>query len=391
MKLELIRNPTMFSMMERGIRGGMSVITHRLAKPNNVNLPNYNPQKPDSHCIYLDANNLYGWAMSQSMPQCNLHFLSRREIENLDIMTIPDDADVGYILEVDLTYPKRLHDMHNDLPLAPDRRHVHTCEWSPKQRQLSPKSSFLLSPLFATDAHIGSSVKPGKTNSTKGSAPTTMDSGSNKVTVAGLHDGGDIGCDHHNDDNAEDNSDKNSAAEEEETEEEKASVTSCTAGCSCCYESQHHHSKKLIADFYDKNNYVIHYRNLKLYVRLGMRITCVHRVVAFRQSKWLKRYIELNTELRKRARNAFEKDFFKLMNNSVFGKTMENVRNHRKFQLVSDSRTLSRIVRKPSFERVQIINNDLVLTYSLRPRIKLFKPIFVGFTILESVRESLTS
>ena len=388
MKLELIRNPTMFSMMERGIRGGMSVITHRLAKPNNVNLPNYNPQKPDSHCIYLDANNLYGWAMSQSMPQCNLHFLSRREIENLDIMTIPDDADVGYILEVDLTYPKRLHDMHNDLPLAPDRRHVHTCEWSPKQRQLSPKSSFLLSPLPpATDAHIGSSVKQGKTNSTKGSASTTMDSGSNKVTVAGLHDGGDIGCDHNNDDNAEDNSDKNSAAEEEETEEEKASVTSCTAGCSCCYESQHHHSKKLIADFYDKNNYVIHYRNLKLYVRLGMRITCVHRVVAFRQSKWLKRYIELNTELRKRARNAIEKDFFKLMNNSVFGKTMENVRNHRKFQLVSDSRTLSRIVRKPSFERVQIINNDLVLTYSLRPRIKLFKPIFVGFTILDNSKQ----
>ena len=392
MKLELIRNPTMFSMMERGIRGGMSVITHRLAKPNNVNLPNYNPQKPDSYCIYLDANNLYGWAMSQSMPQCNLHFLTRREIENLDIMTISDDADVGYILEVDLTYPKRLHDMHNDLPLAPDRRHVHTCEWSPKQKQLSPKS--LLSPLSspapvpATDTPIGSSAKRENTTSTTGNASTTVDSGSNKVdAVAGLHDsdsGGDCNKDDDDDDDEEEEDDTGSAEEEG-----KASVTSCaTAGCCCCESHHNHHStKKLIADFYDKNNYVIYYRNLKLYVRLGMRITCVHRVVAFRQSKWLKRYIELNTELRKRARNAFEKDFFKLMNNSVFGKTMENVRNRRNFQLVSDSRTLSRIVRKPSFERCQIINSDLVLTLSLRQRIKLFKPIFVGFTILDNSKQ----
>ena len=230
MKLELIRNPTMFSMMERGTRGGMSVITHRLAKPNNVNLPNYNPQKPDSHCIYLDANNLYGWAMSQSMPQCNLHFLSRREIENLDIMTISDDADVGYILEVDLTYPTRLHDIHNDLPLAPDRRHVHTCEWSPKQKQLSPKSllSSLTSqaPLPATDAaNRSSGAKQENTTSTTGNASTTVDS--HKATVAGLHMG-DRGGDCNNDDGDDEEEDDTGSAEEEE----KASVTSCAkAGC----------------------------------------------------------------------------------------------------------------------------------------------------------------
>ena len=343
MKLELIRNP-MFNMMERGIRGGMSVITHRLAKANNDYLPNYNPQRPDSHCIYLDANNLYWWAMSQSMPECTLRFLDPIEIEELEIMTIGDDLDVGYILEVDLTYPKSLHDLHNDLPLAPERRHVHTCEWSTKQRQLSPKSSLLLSLLSSSSS---TAARPNKVN---------------------------------------DDDDDDDGGDREHDKAGTASVPSCAAGCCCCRHGGDH-SMKLIADFYDKKNYVIHYRNLKLYLRLGMQMTCVHLVVAFRQSKWLKSYIELNTELRKRAQNAFEKDFFKLMNNSVFGKTMENVRNHRHFQLVSDARTLSRIVRKPSFKRCQIINKNLVLTLSLRQRIKLFKPIFVGFTILDNSKQ----
>ena len=339
-------------MIERGIRGGMSVITHRLAHANNKCLPQqYDAGLPESYCIYLDANNLYGWAMSLHMPERNLHFLKRSEINRLDIMKVSDDAEEGYILEVDLIYPESLHDLHNDLPLAPERRHVNSAEWSAKQKQLSLSCSFVARSTSCT---------------------TTATSTTTKTTQ--LSDDDD-----HYDDNRSSSSNSNNNNNDNEDGGKKEDIFGAS--------KKQSNSSKLIADFHTKNNYVVHYRNLKLYLRLGMKITCIHRVVAFRQSQWLKSYIELNTELRKKAKNAFQRDFYKLMNNSVFGKTMENVRNYRNFNLVNDSRTLARIVQKPTFERCHIINKDLVLTFSLKKKVKLFKPIFVGFTILDNAKQ----
>ena len=102
--------------------------------------------------------------------------------------------------------------------------------------------------------------------------------------------------------------------------------------------------EKLIPNLRDKKEYVLHYRNLQLYLKLGLKLTKIHRALEFSQSNWLEPYIAFNTQKRTEAKNAFEKDFFKLMNNSVFGKTIENLRKRSNIQLVTDPDRMLRLV-----------------------------------------------
>jgi len=107
----------MLLIIEKGIRGGISTITHRYAKANNPYIQeSYDETKPNSYITYLDANNLYGWAMSQYLPTGN--FKWKKNVEDIDVLDISDESRKGYILEVDLEYSKELHDLHNDYPLA---------------------------------------------------------------------------------------------------------------------------------------------------------------------------------------------------------------------------------------------------------------------------------
>ena len=121
--------------------------------------------------------------------------------------------------------------------------------------------------------------------------------------------------------------------------------------------------EKLIPNLRDKQKYILHYRNLKLYLSLGMVLTKIHRVLTFKQAPWLKEYIDFNTVQRTAACNDFEKDFFKLMNNSMFGKTMENLRNRRKIDLTNQKESLRKIVSQPTFKSYTIFHEDLSLIH----------------------------
>ena len=141
--------------------------------------------------------------------------------------------------------------------------------------------------------------------------------------------------------------------------------------------------RKLIPTLSNKEKYVLHYRNLQLYLSLGLKLTKIHRVLAFNQSPWLKRYIEFNTQKRTEAKNAFEKDFFKLMNNSVFGKTMENIRKREDIRLVTDKQKLLKLTSKPTFVSSKIFNENLVAVHKIKETLTLNRPAYVGMCILD--------
>ena len=140
---------------------------------------------------------------------------------------------------------------------------------------------------------------------------------------------------------------------------------------------------KLIPNLKDKSCFVLHYRALQLYVSLGMDVEKIHRVIKFKQSDWLKRFVMFNTAKRMNAANEFEKAFFKLIINSVYGKTMENVRKRVNFKLINNGKKYLKVVSRPSFVSQKILDKNLVAVHKIKPVLLLDKPIYVGFSILE--------
>ena len=264
-ELDSIQDPEMLLFIEKGIRGGISTITKRYSKANNPYIPQtYDERKPKNYISYLDANNLYGWAMSQKLPTGKFKWLTEKQIDKLNY----PPKGKGYVLEVDLEYPKELHDKHNDYPLAAE--------------------NIML----------------------------------DKVS-------------------------------------------------------------KLTPNLNNKEKYVIHHKALRQCTDLGLKLTKIHRVLEFAESEWMKPYIDINTEKRKLATNDFEKDFYKLMNNSVYGKTMENIRNRVDVKLVKSDEELRKLVNKPNFETFKIFDKNLIACHMKRTRLVFNKPIYVGMTVLD--------
>ena len=274
----------MLEMIKSNMRGGISMISNRYARANNPYMSDYDASVENSYITYLDANNLYGWAMSQYLPVGDYRW-ENRQFDDETIISLPDEGVRGYVFEVDLEYPSDLHDKHSDYPLAPEA------------------TSFDASPFMNNIAEKLDS-KPVKTT-------------------------------------------------------------------------------KLVPNLCDKTNYVVHYRNLKFYLNQGLKLKKVHRVLSFEQSPWLADYISKNTARRAATKVAFEKDLFKLMNNAVFGKTMENVDNHIDVKLISEEKKLVKLASKCNFDKMRIFDDDLVAVQMGKTTIKYDKPVIAGFAILE--------
>ena len=140
---------------------------------------------------------------------------------------------------------------------------------------------------------------------------------------------------------------------------------------------------KLVTTLNGKEKYVVHSRNLQLYIKLGRKVKKIHRAMQFNQSPWLAEYIGFNTKMRTVAKNDFEKNFFKLMNNSAFGKTMENLRKRVDVRLVSDENKLKKLTSSPTFTSLKIFKEDLVAVKKIKEVLILNKPVHVGMCFLE--------
>ena len=262
-ELELLTDNDMLLMVEEGIRGGMCHALHRYAKANNKYMKNYDEKEESSYIQYSDANNLYDWAMSQKLPVSG--FKLEKDMSKFTeefIKNYYEDSDKGYILEVDVKYLKKLHDLHSDLPFSPERMKIDKC-------------------------------------------------------------------------------------------------------------------KKLVCNLYNKKKHVVHIRSLKQALNHRLILKKVHRVIQFNQEAWLKPYIDINTELRTKTKNDFEKDFFKLMNNAVFGKTMENVRQHGDIKLVTTDKRKNQLVTKPNYHTTKWFSENLLAIEMKETKVKMNKPIYL--------------
>ena len=138
-----------------------------------------------------------------------------------------------------------------------------------------------------------------------------------------------------------------------------------------------------MCDLHNKTKYVVHVKSLKQALNHELKLKKVHRIIEFNQEAWLKPYIDMNTELRKLAKDDFQKDLFKLMNNAVFGKTMKNIRKHRDIKLVATDKKRNKLVSEPNYHTMNFISEDLSIIEMNKTKVKMNKPIYLRLSILD--------
>ena len=142
-------------------------------------------------------------------------------------------------------------------------------------------------------------------------------------------------------------------------------------------------AKKLASNLMNKNNYVIHYRNLQQCLEVGMKLKKIHRILKFKQKAWIKPYIDFNTQKRKEATHEADKNHFKLLNNAVYGKTLKNMIKIIKIRIVKNSQDFIKYTSRPTCVNWKVFENNLAAIHEKKTSLILNKPIHVGFTVLE--------
>ena len=274
-KLQTLQDKDMILLTENNTRGGIS----------SVMGDRYIISDDNKKILYVDANNLYGWAMSEYLPYDEIKF--DRNVKLEDILNTPDVSDIGYFIEVDLKYPDIIKEKTKNFPFAPVNKKINPDSFNDYMKTIKP------------DTYTQSS--------------------------------------------------------------------------------------KLICDWSDKKNYLVHYRMVKCYMRLGMVVVKVHNVISFKQSMWLEKYISFNTQKRNRAKNEIEKDFYKLLNNSFYGKTMENVRNRIKVEFTKkeDTHKIIKQQSKLTFNGIHKSYENYDSYTFKQNEVLMDKPIYLGCTVLE--------
>ena len=144
--------------------------------------------------------------------------------------------------------------------------------------------------------------------------------------------------------------------------------------------------RRLVPNLYDKKKFVVHTKDLHQALKHGLVLKKVHCIIEFNQSAWLKSYIDFITKLRTEAKNEFEKDFFKLMNNSVFRKTMENIRQHKDIRLATNEASYLKKVMKPNFKSGICFSENLMGCEMSKKKIVMNKPVYIRQTILDLIK-----
>jgi hypothetical protein len=353
-KIENFTNEEMYLMVEEGIRGGMCQVFNPYACANKVD-PLMAPSLPgnqeawfneaisfseylDRIILHLDANNLYGWAMMQMLYQGDPRWEKLRAGLKLPSYYDKRLNRNGYAPPT----KEQLDFYKGDEDQNPNNRSVdiwsddNRCYWKQDILSMDPEGvwGYILEvdleyPEHLHDEHNDYPLCPEHKVPTP--SPYTLEV-MEKVGV-------------------------------------KPSKVS-----------------KLVCDLTNKTNYVIHLRNLQQALKLGLKLTQIHRVIAFRQSKWLSKYIEYNTNQRKKAKNSIEKDYWKLLNNSVFGKTMEQIRKRREVEIffAADCKRAVKLMSTPYAKSADIIINDrCVIIEKARHKVVMDRPTVLGMIILD--------
>ena len=241
--------------------------------------------------IYMDATNIYGHTMIQTLPYDEIEMwhghpdLYMYKLQ--EILHSPDDSDTGYFIEVDLSYPDNIKEKTKNFPFCPENKFIPKEKYNEDMKKKQPK------------------------NYTK--------------------------------------------------------------------------SKKLICDWTDEKNYLVHYRMLKFYVRHGMVVEKIHDIISFKQSRWLEKFISFKTQRRNKSKNDFGRDFYKLLNNAFYGETMENVRNRLELEFIKKGnyKKIKKQQSKLTFSGIHKLYENCDTYVFKKNEVLMDKPIYLGFAVLE--------